>query len=187
MGGVVVSSDIQQAAIAVKNNHIILFPFDTVWGLAALATANNGNHIFQLKNRPITNPLIILVKDQAMANAIAHISPQDLPWIFQKWPGPYTLIFKKKDIISPIITGNKDTIAIRIPSAPWVRQVLELVDFPIISTSANLSGHPSPNGLQDIPDQLKQRVKLIYDVPVQMTTQPSQIWDMTQTSPKRIR
>ena len=180
MGGLTpTTQSLQETAEALKKNQIVLFPCDTIWGLIAVGTPQNSQRLFEIKNRPNTQPFITLVKDRAMAGTLATIQPHHHQFLSQKWPGPTTFVFKNKDADS--------TIAIRVPSAPWLQDLLALVNAPIISTSANLSGQPSPQTLADIPSDITDTVDLFYTGHVQLLGRASQLWDMTQTPPKRLR
>jgi len=179
MHRVIHTDSLAETASAILDQKVILFPSDTLWGISALNTPQTQDAIYHLKNRPLSQPFIILAKDLDMVNSIATIEPHQQTWIEQYWPGPFTLIFDRKEA--------SGTIAIRIPKAPWVQELLTLVNAPLISTSANLSGHPSPLCLEDIDATIRTRVDLIYTADVPLSNTASQLWDMTQSPPQRRR
>jgi len=181
------TNSIQEIANGLRAQKTAVFPFDTIWGLTALATDDGAQKLMALKQRPQNSPFIVLVKDMDAVKKIAQIDSKISQFATQVWPGPTTLILFKHPSISDLLTGGKNTIAVRIPSAPWVMELLEHVNAPILSTSANISGEPFPTHRHDISSAILKHVDMVYTKDHLMTDTPSQLWDLTQSTPTRLR
>lgn len=121
-------------------------PTETVYGLAANILDEQAiANIFLTKERPNTNPLIVHVKSLEQAQKyVSHFPPKALQLAKQFWPGSLTLILPKNEQISPLITANQSTVAIRIPNHPITLQLLDVLDFPLAAPSANPYNRISP-------------------------------------------
>lgn len=121
------------------------FPTETVYGLGA--DAWNGEAIrkvFSMKGRPADNPLIVHVASIQMAEAFAKEIPAGARTLIEIfWPGPLTLVFKKKEAVLDVITGGLDTVAVRMPDHPLALSLIRSAG-PLVAPSANRSGKPSP-------------------------------------------
>lgn len=128
-----------------QSGEVVAFPTETVYGLGAIATdAQAVRKIFDTKQRPADNPLIVHVTSfNALHDLTAEIpdAAQQLANAF--WPGPLTLIFKKKSQVLDIVTAGLPTVAVRQPSHPLARKLIEQTG-PLVAPSANTSGKPSP-------------------------------------------
>lgn len=138
-------TQITEFAELIKKGKLVAFPTETVYGLGADAwSASAVRKVFKTKGRPADNPLIVHVSDEKMVNEFA----QDIPEAAQKlmdqlWPGPLTLIFKKKPDVLDAITSGLDTVAVRMPDHKLALDFIEETG-PLVAPSANRSGHPSP-------------------------------------------
>jgi L-threonylcarbamoyladenylate synthase len=157
---------IERATHALAAGGLVAFPTETVYGLGADAT--NGEAVARLydaKGRPSFNPLIAHVADALAARALGHLdhSAQRLAAAF--WPGPLTLVLPKlADCpVAELATAGLDTIAVRIPSHPVARGILEAFGRPVVAPSANRSGHVSPTTAQHVLADLDGRIDLIVD------------------------
>ncbi|MFU8860185.1 MAG: L-threonylcarbamoyladenylate synthase [Cyclonatronaceae bacterium] len=124
---------------------IVAFPTETVYGLGASAWNPLAiGRVFEAKKRPSDNPLIVHVSSVTMLNDFADETPENARLLMQKfWPGPLTLIFKKKNKVLDLITAGLDTVAIRMPNHPVALRLIDLAG-PLVAPSANTSGRPSP-------------------------------------------
>lgn len=159
--------ELQEAIELIKQNELIAFPTETVYGLGANALNDEAvKKIFKAKGRPSDNPIITHISSQTMFQRVVHESfdynlAKKLMNTF--WPGPLTLILPKADIIPYSTTGNLETIAVRMPSHPIALALIKESNLPIAAPSANLSGKPSPTTAQDVFDDMNGRIKLIVD------------------------
>ncbi len=160
-----IGSDLQKAKQLLEQNKLVAIPTETVYGLAANAlNAEAITKIFVAKERPFFDPLIIHIADLATAyNYVEHVpaAAKKLADIF--WPGPLTLLLKKKDSIPHLTTSGLDTVGIRCPNHPLTLQLLRLLDFPLAAPSANPFGYISPTKAAHVDQQLGNKIEYILD------------------------
>jgi L-threonylcarbamoyladenylate synthase len=158
-------TDIDQAKQALENNDIISIPTETVYGLAGNAYSEKAiEKIFNLKKRPFFNPLIVHIKSSAFLINVARDIPSiALDLANEFWPGPLTLVLKKKSIIPDIVTAGKDTVAIRVPNHPLTLNLLEQLEFPLAAPSANPFGSISPTSAVHVYNYFEDRLDIILD------------------------
>lgn len=157
------SYKLREAANILKNNGIVAFPTETVYGLGGNAFSEEAiRKIFLAKGRPSDNPLIVHISDVKKLKKLVKNVPPVAEVLIQKfWPGPLTLIFEKLDSIPYSVTGGLDTVAIRMPSHEIARELISLSGLPIAAPSANLSGKPSPTNGDHVIKDLNGRVDAI--------------------------
>jgi len=160
-----VGTDILQAANFLKSGELVAIPTETVYGLAAngfdpIAVAK----IFEVKNRPTFDPLILHVGSFKMLReltadvpAIAH----ELAKIF--WPGPLTFILNKSDKVPSIVTSGLETVGVRMPNHPSTIAMLQSLPFPLAAPSANLFGAVSPTTARHVVQQLGSKIPFVLD------------------------
>ncbi|MBU1160396.1 threonylcarbamoyl-AMP synthase, partial [Patescibacteria group bacterium] len=139
-------SKIKTAAKILKQGGLVAFPTDTVYGLGADAfNVHAVKKIFQVKKRLTNKPLIILIANKKTVYKLAkNVSINAKKLINKFWPGPLTIVFKKSQIVPEIITGNLDTVGIRMPDNKIALNLIKEAKTPIVATSANISGKLSP-------------------------------------------
>ncbi|WP_252254419.1 L-threonylcarbamoyladenylate synthase [Clostridium sp. ZBS12] len=152
----------KEAAQIIKDGGIVAFPTETVYGLGSDALNEDAvKKIFIAKGRPQDNPLIVHVASKNIQSLV-----EDIPDIAQRlidkyWPGPLTLILKKKSIIPNMTSANLDTIGIRMPNNEIALKLIEMSNTVIAAPSANISGRPSPTDVERCIDDLSGRVDCI--------------------------
>ena len=140
---------------------VVAFPTETVYGLGAISTSDKAvSKVFQVKNRPKFNPLIIHVENTDMALELCNFSKKAFLLAEKFWPGPLTIIAKKKTNIrvSTLATAGLDTIAVRVPSDRIAQKLIRYVGTPIAAPSANISGKLSCTTADDIKEKLSERI-----------------------------
>lgn len=160
-----IGSDLNKALTLLQSGQTVGVPTETVYGLAA--DANNDDavlDIFKAKGRPTSNPLILHFA--SLAQALPYI--EFFPDVFQKLasifcPGPLTFIVPKSSLVSPLITGGQDTVAIRFPKHPALQELLTALGRPLAAPSANLYGQLSPTTAAHVLEQLTGRIPYILD------------------------
>lgn len=153
---------IKDAAKVIKNNGIVAFPTETVYGLGANALSIEAvKKIFIAKGRPQDNPLIVHVNNKDISNLVYEMPKFAKVMIERFWPGPLTLILKKKDLIPNVTSANLDTIGIRMPKSDIALKLIELSGCPIAAPSANISGRPSPTDVERCIEDLTGRIDYI--------------------------
>lgn len=154
--------EIQEAAEIIKNGGTVVFPTETVYGLGADGLNSEAvKKIFEAKGRPQDNPLIIHVSSKDL-----KLYAQEVPQIANKlvekfWPGPLTIILKKKDIVPNETSASLDSIGIRMPNNDIALKLIELSETTIAAPSANISGRPSPTDIQRCIQDLDGKVDCI--------------------------
>lgn len=158
-------SQIQAAAALLKENEVVAFPTETVYGLGANAKSDEAvKKIFTAKGRPSDNPLIIHIANQRQVEDLVESIPEVAKLLMERfWPGPLTLVFQKKAGLSQSATAGLDTVAIRMPDHPVALSIIEAANLPIAAPSANLSGKPSPTTAQHVEKDLTGRISGIVD------------------------
>ncbi len=178
---------LREAAAVIKRGGLVAFPTETVYGLGADAlNAVACAKIFQAKNRPLADPLIVHIADKQdllrLSNDVYKIT---LDLVDTFWPGPLTLVLKKSQNIPLIVTAGLETVAVRMPDHPVALSLIRESQTPIAAPSANLFGRPSPTTARHVFDDLNERVDLILDAGKTSIGVESTIIDLTQT-PFRI-
>lgn len=154
---------LEEAAEIIKSGGIGAFPTETVYGLGA--NALNGEavkKIFEAKGRPQDNPLIIHISKKEDIDKYVDEVPKFAEELMEKyWPGPLTIILKKKNIVSNITSAGLDTVGVRMPDNDIALKLIELSGVPIAAPSANISGRPSPTDIERCEEDLNGRVDFI--------------------------
>lgn len=156
---------LKEAAQYIKNGKLVLFPTETVYGIGADGLNEKAvKDIFIAKGRAQDNPLILHVSSIEMIEKITkNIKPLEYELINNFFPGPLTIILDKKDIVPSVVSANLDTVGIRMPSNKIAHDLIELSNTPIAAPSANISGKPSGTNIDDIFDELNNRVDYIIN------------------------
>ena len=157
-------SDLKLAADLLKSGELVAIPTETVYGLAA--DARNGvavANIFKAKGRPSDNPLIVHIAHRDQLNElVAAVPPMAETLIRAFWPGPLTMVFKKSSVIPHEVSAGLDTVAVRMPSHPIARRIIEL-SCPLAAPSANRSGIPSPTEAVRVAEDMDGRIAAVVD------------------------
>jgi L-threonylcarbamoyladenylate synthase len=160
-----IGTDLSKALVFIQSGYSIAVPTETVYGLAA--DANNEDAvmaIFRAKKRPTSNPLILHFDE--LKTALPYIA--NFPIIFRQLhdvfcPGPLTFIVPKSSLVSQLITGGQDTVAIRFPKHPILNELLQQLSRPLAAPSANLYGQLSPTTAIHVHEQLSGRIPYVLD------------------------
>ena len=151
-----------------RRGEIVALPTETVYGLAAdalnpIAVAK----IFEAKERPRFDPLIVHLPSRDWLGKIVDLSVQDRQLILKLadkfWPGPFTMVLSKREIVPEIVTAGLDTVAVRISAHPVFAKIVRELDQPLAAPSANRFGRVSPTTAQHVLDELDGRIPLIID------------------------
>lgn len=157
--------DIARAAELLRKGQLVAIPTETVYGLAANALDPEACvRIFEAKERPFFDPLIVHIKDLDEVLKYAVTFPPEAESLCRKfWPGPLTVVLNKRDIIPDIVTAGQNTVALRVPGHTLTLQLLEILDFPLAAPSANPFGYVSPTTAAHVERQLGSRIPYILD------------------------
>lgn len=175
-----------EAINVLANGGVVLYPTDTVYGLGAnIFDSRAVKNIFRIKQRNLLKPLSILVSDVNCINLVAKLSLNQKEMINNYFPGPYTFILNKRNIVPRIVTGGSNFVGVRVPDNEIACRLAGI--FPITTTSANLSDEevlPTPD---EILEQLNREVDLVIDVGKLNSKKASSIIDLTTLNPRIIR
>ncbi len=159
---IVSESEIAAAVECLQKGEPVVFPTETVYGLGApVFHVQAVRRIFEIKGRPLDNPLIAHIASIDQAAALSD----DLPPLFDLlakrfWPGPLALVVKRREQVPDQVSAGHPTIAIRMPAHKTARKLIEALGEPLVAPSANLSGKPSPTRLRDALEDLNGKVAL---------------------------
>ena len=149
----------------ILENDVVAFPTETVYGLGANAFNSDAvKKIYEVKGRPQDNPLIVHVHENYDITSLVYIENDYVYDLIKAFvPGPLTMVFKSKGVVSSVVSCGLDTLAIRVPLHSGAREFLKCVNLPIAAPSANVSKHTSPVTANHVYDDLKGKISLILD------------------------
>ncbi len=157
-------ADIDAAGVILRQGGLVVIPTETVYGLGGNALDEDAaKKIYAAKGRPSDNPLIIHISDPKDAEKYCITNEYYYRLAEAFMPGPLTVILPKKDIIPFSVTGGLDTVAVRCPSHPVARAVINAAGVPVAAPSANISGRPSPTCAEFVIEDMNGRVDMIID------------------------
>ncbi|WP_426431629.1 L-threonylcarbamoyladenylate synthase [Winogradskyella sp. HB-48] len=161
----IISTDISKAVKLLNNEELVAIPTETVYGLAGNIFSEKAvKAIFETKQRPFFNPLIVHIPNIEYLETIVEDIPEKAKLLAEAfWPGPITLVLKKKSIIPDLITGGKDTVAVRIPNHPTILELLNQLKFPLAAPSANPFNRISPTKAEHVENYFKDQIKMVLD------------------------
>jgi L-threonylcarbamoyladenylate synthase len=167
---------------------VVALPTETVYGLACLALDEQAvQKVFELKQRPPTNPLIVHVLNFCQAEQIAHVNSFAKLLCQKFWPGPLTLILPKRQLIPDCVTAGLDTVAVRSPSHPLFRKILQDAEQPIAAPSANPFSRVSSTTPQEVFDSFGKACPPILDGGKCNIGLESTVLDLTSDNPSILR
>ena len=180
---------IQKAGDLIRNGGLVAFPTETVYGLGGDAlNPESSAKIYAAKGRPSDNPLIVHIADMDALYSIVKSVPEAAVRLAEKyWPGPLTMVFKKKEIIPYETTGGLDTVAVRMPNHKVALALISASGGYIAAPSANISGRPSPTLAEHVVEDMNGRIDMIIDGGAVEIGLESTIVDMTSKQPLILR
>ncbi len=157
--------ELKAPAEAIKQGKLVLFPTETVYGIGANALDEEAvKKIYIAKGRASDNPLIAHIANlEMLKKLVMEVGKVEKKLIEKFWPGPLTIVFKKKPVVPDEITGGLDTVAIRMPSDIIAHKLIEYSNCPIAAPSANISGKPSGTQVEDVIGELDGKVEYVID------------------------
>ena len=182
--------DVQhRAAECLLRGQVVAFPTDTVYGIGAHAFLPQAvAMLYDIKGRPPTKPIPLLLGSAAQVGDVALELPPDLHTLARAhWPGGLTVVLRKGPRVPSIASAGRDSIGVRVPDHPFVRALIREVGAPIATTSANLSGRPAPATAQEVLSGLQSGVDLIVDGGPCRGGVPSTVLDLTRHPPLVVR
>lgn len=185
----VAESRLRQAGNIIKEGGLVAFPTETVYGLGGDAfNPESSRKIYAAKGRPSDNPLIIhICRFQDIYGIVEKVPEAALKIADAFWPGPLTMILPKSSRVPYETTGGLDTVAVRFPSHPIARKLIEYGGGYIAAPSANASGRPSPTKAGYVVEDMNGRIEMIVDGGEVGIGLESTILDLTEEPPRILR
>ena len=181
----------ETAVKVLEKGGVIVYPTDTLYGLGANALDEDAVlKIYKIKKRDRNKPLSIIAKDLKMVKKISCVDSRVEKILNKIWPGPITIRLRKKDIVPYSLTGNGETVAVRISDNEFISALMDKIDFPIVATSANISGEKNlldPDKIISEFKSSKLKPDLFIDADEIKNSKPSTIVDLTTGVPKILR
>lgn len=161
----IISSNINKAVSILENEDLVAIPTETVYGLAGNIYSEKAiRKIFEVKQRPLFNPLIVhLHSIQQLENIVLDFPEKAQLLAKAFWPGPLTLLLKKKTTVPDLITAGKDTVAVRIPNHPVTLELLKNLSFPLAAPSANPFNRISPTKAIHVENYFKDSIQMVLE------------------------
>ncbi len=153
------------AAELLSAGHLVAIPTETVYGLAANGLDDKAvARIFEAKNRPFFDPLILHVGSMDQAKTLCQTWPEEAEKLSRAfWPGPLTLVLPKSDRVPNIVSSDLPTVGIRMPQHALTLELLNQLEFPLAAPSANPFGYVSPTTADHVLDQLGKNIEAVLD------------------------
>ncbi len=183
------AGELAVAARFLSGGGVAAIPTDTLYGLAADAFNSEAiERVFAIKERPEGMALPVLLSDAEQLSLVAGETPGAARILAGTyWPGPLTLIVRKAGGVPVRLTGGNSTVAVRVPNHPVPRELARRLGRPVTGTSANISGAPDPQSLDELRLQVGERVDCVVSAGPAPAGTASTIIDLTGDAPKLIR
>jgi len=162
---ILTQNEIEEAAALLKSGEVVAFPTETVYGLGApIFEPKVVERIFSIKKRALDNPLIAHIATLDDCDQIAQELPDSFFQLAKAFfPGPLTLVVRKKESVPSIVSAGLETIAIRMPQHPLAKALIEAVGGPLVAPSANLSGRPSSTTAEHVLEDFEGKIAAVID------------------------
>ena len=180
---------VKHAAELLRAGEVVALPTETVYGLAANALDKKAvAKIFQIKNRPANNPIIVHIAGVDMAKRCVTVWPDPAEKLARAfWPGPLTLVLPRAKEIPDLVAAGGATVGVRWPGHPFIQAVIRQCGFPLAAPSANLSSRISPTSAEHVRKQLGGKIPLIVDGGQSQVGIESTVLDLTVSPPQILR
>ena len=181
--------ELEAAVRFLREGGVVAIPTDTLYGLAADAFNSDAiERVFAIKERPEGMALPVLLSDTEQLSIVTLEASEAVRILAEAyWPGPMTLIVRKAEGLPPRLTAGQATVAVRAPAHPVPRELARRLGRPITGTSANISGAPDPQSLDELRRQVGERVDCVVSAGPAPAGTASTIVDLTDDAPKLIR
>ncbi|MEZ5307447.1 MAG: L-threonylcarbamoyladenylate synthase [Pyrinomonadaceae bacterium] len=185
----IITESVREAAGILRRGGIVAFPTETVYGLGApIFNPSSISRIFEAKSRPADNPLIAHISDLSQIEDLTEFLPDYGKRIIDAfYPGPLTIVVRKKPTVPDIATAGLDSVGIRMPDQTLARELIEAAGTPLVAPSANVSGKPSPTTWQAVLEDLDGRIDCILKGETTRYGLESTVVDCTGGAPSILR
>jgi len=153
---------VDDAAAAVRNGDLVVYPTETVYGLGADALdAAAVERVFEAKGREHDKPVSMAVPDVEAAREYTRLSDRELAFMREFLPGPVTVVVERRDVVPDVLVAGRDRVGVRVPDHDLALELLAETG-PLTATSANISGNPSARSVADL-DAIRERAAVVLD------------------------
>lgn len=182
-------TEIERAALILKTGGLVGIPTETVYGLGANGLNPRAvEDIFRAKGRPQDNPLILHIPDPSWLEWYCEDVPDTARKLAKRfWPGPLTMVLRRKHIVPDVVTAGLDTVGMRCPDHSICRAVIRAAGVPVAAPSGNTSGRPSPTSVADMLEDMNGKIDAILDGGDCQVGVESTIIDLTCAPPRLLR
>ena len=186
---IISDGDISYAAKLISEGKLVAVPTETVYGLSADGLCESAvEDIYEVKGRPETKPISLLVSDMKTVEQFCEEIPKEAYIMAEKfWPGPLTMILRKNSSVPDIVTAGGSTVGVRCPNHPLTLELLKMCGKPLATPSANISGMASPKSANDVLSYFDGKIPCIIDGGECSVGIESTIVDMTASPFKILR
>lgn len=169
--------EIENAIRTLRTGGLLLYPTDTVWGIGCDATNPRAvKKLYKLKQRAEHKAMVCLMTDLEMVAGYVKQIPVQIEQILEHQTRPTTVIYNHPKKLAPNLLAQDDTVAIRICHQEFCQEMIREFGYPVVSTSANLSGAATPNSFEQITEEIKKGVDYIVNLPLKtLNSKPSKI------------
>ena len=180
---------IARAARALQRGGLVAFPTETVYGLGASALDEAAiRRVFEAKERPASNPLIVHVADLPQLEGLVVDPPEAALQLARRfWPGPLTLVLRRHPALPELIAPQRETLALRLPAHPVARALIRAAGLPLVAPSANRFTRPSATRAAHVLADLDGRIELLLDAGPSRIGLESTVLDLSVTPPLLLR
>jgi L-threonylcarbamoyladenylate synthase len=179
---------LRAAADTLRAGGVVALPTETFYGLAAAALdAGSVRRIFELKGRPESKPLLVLVDSVAMAETVAHLTPPARDLMTRYWPGALTLVLPALPTVPSVVTAGTGTLGVRLSPHPIARGLVALLGEPVTAPSANPNGLAPPTSAVGVLAYFPGGLDLVLDGGPTAGGEPSTVLDLTAEPPRLLR
>jgi len=186
---IITGSDVSEAAGIILSGGLAAVPTETVYGLAGNGLDPDAvARIYEAKGRPETKPISLLVPDMACVEKFCCDIPDSAYTLAQHfWPGPLTMILRRRSVVPDIVTAGGETVGVRCPDHPKTLSLLNLCKVPLATPSANISGMPSPKDAQSVLEYFDGKIECLIDGGPCSVGVESTIVDLSGSTPRILR
>jgi L-threonylcarbamoyladenylate synthase len=180
---------VRRAAAELKAGGLVIFPTETVYGLAADALNEDAVRLaYEAKGRPEGQPLPVQIADVEQLGLITARVPDVAAKLIEKYfPGPLTIVLPRSAVLPELVTAGRPSVGVRMPDHPVALALIRETGGPIIATSANISGKPEPKTADEAVGYLGRSVRVVLDAGPARIGSPSTVVDVTVTPPRIVR
>jgi L-threonylcarbamoyladenylate synthase len=175
----IIQTDIDLVVDYLKRGQVIAYPTDTVCGLGCDAgNAEAIKKINKIKEEKTNKPLLVLMSDFKMLQKYCFFNQEQEKYLRDVWPGPVTVILKRKPILPAELTGGQNSLAVRLPDNDFLIKIISGAGFPIVSTSLNKKGEKPLTNVENLEKYFKYLPDLVIDAGECKRTKPSKLIDL---------